>query len=563
MRIRKYNGKDMQEALAKVRADLGVEAVILNSRKVKRRGVAAWFSKPYFEVLAAVDENYAPTERVRRPAQVPARKAEWQENRYEERPAVPSGERVSMPDRKQELNPDRSGAAYPRERQTGGVLPLRTSGPERNDRIQTEETVSPRAPARYGAAAYAGNTAASLRRETAGEERVPSEEEAGPDKAGIRRDRSSGERAPAAEKVRESGTELGALREQVESMAKMLERMQERIPDIRPFPGNPAPPAVQESVETAAAEPAVAESVVEKKETSKPDKSVQALSGGISARIGQERAPDRFLDMQHRLRDQEVDDALAERIMDKVRDMLPANAGDEEIRRQTSRVLTAALGEPETIRLRTDGKPLVAAFIGPTGVGKTTTLAKIAADYALNRGKKVGLITADTYRIAAVEQLKTYAEILNLPVTVVYAPSDLQEAVAAHQDKDIILIDTAGRSHRNRQQFDELQQLMQAVKMDEVYLVLSGNTGRAACREILEHYTFVRDYKLLFTKLDETPVPGVIFNARLRTGRPISYITTGQSVPDDLEVADPKALAAGLAGIAASAGTTVNGRKAP
>lgn len=252
--------------------------------------------------------------------------------------------------------------------------------------------------------------------------------------------------------------------------------------------------------------------------------------------------------MRQRLLSQEIDAELAERILGKVRDLVPDNASTDEIRRQTERVLAAALGEPETIRLREDGKPCVVALIGPTGVGKTTTLAKLAAEFSLAKGKKVGLITADTYRIAAVEQLKTYAEILNLPVSVVYAPTDMPSAIQGFSDKDVILVDTAGRSHRNRQQFDELRQLLHAAPIDEIYLVLSVNTGRAACQEVLEHYSFVRDYKLLFTKLDETPVSGVIFNARLRTGKRLSYVTAGQSVPDDLSVADSRGLAMVAAG---------------
>jgi flagellar biosynthesis protein FlhF len=177
-------------------------------------------------------------------------------------------------------------------------------------------------------------------------------------------------------------------------------------------------------------------------------------------------------------------------------------------------------------------------FLGPTGVGKTTTLAKIAANYSLNHKKKIGLITADTYRIAAVEQLKTYAEILNLPVSVIYTPDEIHEAILEHQDKELILIDTAGRSHKNAEQFSELKMLVAAAEADEVYLVLNSSMGPRACREILNHYSFLKEYKLLFTKLDEALVPGIIINVRYATGRPLSYTTAGQSVPDDIEVAN-------------------------
>jgi flagellar biosynthesis protein FlhF len=210
--------------------------------------------------------------------------------------------------------------------------------------------------------------------------------------------------------------------------------------------------------------------------------------------------------------------------------------------------MNVLLGEPEPIKLKEDKKPYVAIFIGPTGVGKTTTLAKIAADFTLNRQKKVALITADTYRIAAVEQLRTYAEILNLPVTVVYSPSEIKDAIERLSDNDIILIDTAGRSHKNKTHFDELKALVSAANADETFLVMSCNTSRIAIREIIEYYAFIRNYKLLFTKLDESSVPGVILNARYMTGKPLSYTTAGQSVPDDLDIADAKQLVSSILG---------------
>jgi flagellar biosynthesis protein FlhF len=269
----------------------------------------------------------------------------------------------------------------------------------------------------------------------------------------------------------------------------------------------------------------------------------------ISAHVKSERPmDDQCLALKKVLMDQEVEENLADKLVSKVKGIVTKGSVREEWRRQAERVLLAVLGEPDTIRMRADGKPTVVILIGPTGVGKTTTLAKIAAEFSLNRGKKVGLITADTYRIAAVEQLKTYAEILNLPVSVVYSPSEINESIRKYHDMDLILVDTAGRSHKNRPQFDELKTLLKSAVPDEIYLVLSGNMSRIACKEILQHYSFIEKYKLLFTKLDEAMVPGIIINTRLWTGKPISYTTAGQSVPDDIDVADPKALASGILG---------------
>ncbi len=542
MRIKKYTGKDMQEALSKVRADLGVEAVILNSRKVKRNGIAAWFAKPYFEVLAAVDENYITVDRTRT-RRTPTAPEPLREAGATVRGGTAVAERTAAAQALQ---------GFDEPRPAGTVIPLRSApGPAAARRADAAEPVPG---TRYGAAAYAAREAAP-----------------GPDERMARRTQAAAQptaRTPVAP------DELEQLKEQVRSLAGRLEQLQEGARTVTAPRETPAQPAADVQATTASRETPThraADAPIHPGPASvRADKPVEPsarvfAAESVSPQATAPRADDiagqeagspaqpqgsaRFDAMRRRLIDQEVDSSLAERILGKVRSILPSDAAEEEIRRQTGRVLTAALGEPETIRLRTDGKPTVVAFIGPTGVGKTTTLAKIAADFTLAKGKRVGLVTADTYRIAAVEQLKTYAEILNLPVTVAYSAQDMREAVAAHQDKDLVLIDTAGRSHRNRQQFDELRQLLSAVETDEVYLVLSVNTGRAACQEILEHYTFMKEYRLLFTKLDESPVPGIIFNARLRTGKPISYVTTGQSVPDDLEVANPGRLAAFLAGL--------------
>ena len=158
------------------------------------------------------------------------------------------------------------------------------------------------------------------------------------------------------------------------------------------------------------------------------------------------------------------------------------------------------------------------------------------------------MITADTYRIAAVEQLKTYAEILGIPVNVAYSPGDIMDAVNQHSDKDLILIDTAGRSHRNKAQFEELKALVTASDANEIYLVLSATMSSRSCMEILNSYDFLKDYKLIFTKTDEAPAMGIILNVRYLTGKKLSYITTGQSVPDDIETANIDKLAKKLMG---------------
>ncbi len=174
-------------------------------------------------------------------------------------------------------------------------------------------------------------------------------------------------------------------------------------------------------------------------------------------------------------------------------------------------------------------------FVGPTGVGKTTTIAKLAAQFAISEGKQIGFISADTYRIAAVEQLKIYSDILDIPVEVIYQPEEIHGALERLQHKDVIMVDTAGRSHRNHEQMQELKQLLNQVDEKEVYLVVSCTSKNNDIKEIINAYQFLEDYKFIFTKLDEATTYGSILNTTMQTHRPVSFITTGQSVPDDIE----------------------------
>lgn len=192
------------------------------------------------------------------------------------------------------------------------------------------------------------------------------------------------------------------------------------------------------------------------------------------------------------------------------------------------------------------GKPVF--FVGPTGVGKTTTIAKIASYYTLTLGKKIALVTADTYRIAAVEQLRTYANILGIPIKVVYSADELEEAVRFFADKDLILIDTAGRSHKNEVQQQELDALLKRVDYKEVYLVLSMGTKYKDLVQITKAYENFVDYKIVFTKLDETECFGNLLNIKIETQAKLSYVTFGQNVPDDMSEVNPHDIAKKILG---------------
>jgi len=185
----------------------------------------------------------------------------------------------------------------------------------------------------------------------------------------------------------------------------------------------------------------------------------------------------------------------------------------------------------------TPGECRVAALVGPTGVGKTTTIAKLAANFRLKEKRNVGLITVDTYRIAAVEQLRTYADIIDLPMLVVSSPREMREAVKRLGDLDLILMDTAGRSPKDEVKIQELRAFLQEARADEVHLVLSSVAGGRALQQTAEQFAIVGTTALILTKLDEAQGMGHVLPLLRSSGLPLSYLTNGQNVPDDIETA--------------------------
>ena len=184
----------------------------------------------------------------------------------------------------------------------------------------------------------------------------------------------------------------------------------------------------------------------------------------------------------------------------------------------------------------------IAVFIGPTGVGKTTTIAKIAAKYTLIDKKKAALITFDTYRVGAVEQLKIYAKIIGIPVDIVLSPSELIGAIERKKNAELILIDTAGRSHKDRAYINELMELMSQKAEIDCHLVLSATSSNTVLADIIGRFKDIQVNSLLFTKLDEAGKFGAVFSAMINAQRPLSYFTTGQRVPEDIELATSERL---------------------
>ena len=188
-------------------------------------------------------------------------------------------------------------------------------------------------------------------------------------------------------------------------------------------------------------------------------------------------------------------------------------------------------------------RPHVVALVGPTGVGKTTTIAKLAANLKLKDRHKVGLITLDTYRIAAVDQLRRYAEIIGAPLKVVGSADELREAIKAMADVEYVLIDTAGRSPNDRLKIGELKKVLEAAEPDEVHLVLSTTVSPENVELAVTQFGEVRVDRVIFTKLDEAAHLGVLLNVVRKVNKGLSYVTTGQDVPDDIEVGQGKRLA--------------------
>jgi flagellar biosynthesis protein FlhF len=255
--------------------------------------------------------------------------------------------------------------------------------------------------------------------------------------------------------------------------------------------------------------------------------------------------PEELFEHYLQLIQNEVAEELAQEIMRTLqRELRPEYLSQESyVRERLAEQIEKLIPSSGPIVRKTTAGPHVLALIGPTGVGKTTTLAKLAANLKLKERHRVGLITLDTYRIAAVDQLKRYADIIGSPLRVVGSHDELRDALASMSHMDFVLIDTAGRSPNDVLKISELRDLLATIEPDEVHLVLSS-TASVACIELaVQRFSEVRVDKIIFTKLDEAAHVGVVLNVIRKVNKSLSYVTTGQSVPNDIEVGRGRMLA--------------------
>jgi flagellar biosynthesis protein FlhF len=244
----------------------------------------------------------------------------------------------------------------------------------------------------------------------------------------------------------------------------------------------------------------------------------------------------------------ELEDRIAQEFVEHLRSDTTVDLNDlYAMRTELTRLVESELNVSGPLR-PSAGEGRVVALVGPTGVGKTTTIAKLAANYRLREGKTVGLITVDTYRIAAVEQLRTYAEIIDLPMEVVSTPREMREAIARMKSLDLVLMDTAGRSPRDEVRIQELRTMLAEASPAEVHLVLSAVSGAKSLMTTAERFATVGTTAMIVTKLDEATGLGNLLSVVRGCGLPISYVTDGQNVPDDIKVAQKSALAQQILG---------------
>ncbi len=446
MLVKTFQAGEMSEALRMVKAEMGLDAMILSSKKARRGGILGYFSKPYFEVTAALEP---------RPAQ--------RSNPYREEPQPVQERELST---REEFQNSMLGPLAREVRE----LKLRLEALTRRDAELAQQAV-----------------------------------------------------APALEPQQELAQQSPRVfaKEELEEIKKLLYN------------------AVAGNKEKQSARPVsfpMASLAEEPVQPEQPELTRQTIVQAV-------RGEQPLLDMlAEELRGEELGSQTVELLLEQLRAPAEDGACLDELRGLLAEAVAGMVKCSGSLRMKKTG-PRIMALVGPTGVGKTTTIAKLAAMHALNRGVSVAMITTDNFRVGAVEQLKTYAKIMDLPLEVASSGVELNAALAKHSDKDLILIDTAGRSPKDSERIDELRGYLECTPGIEAYLCLSATTRSYELDEVIATFGVLPISRLLFTKLDESRKFGCIVETYLKHKLPLSYLSTGQKVPEDLEVATPRKIA--------------------
>ena len=554
----------MKEAMAQVKDELGDDAVILHTKKIKKGGILGYGAKEIFEVTAALDEvtRRPPKKRAERlptlaelqaeeagGGQKPKSSVPLPQGHASPMPAAPSAPPVRQTPEQRTAVPlpaSRPAAAAPQSLQPASLPQQQrlSQSAARSYRTAGTEAVVAAAERQAHAPAPASSAAVSAEsfvpsfpqgnaQEDSFQPLVPSAGEA-PPKSPARKARR---RKPAAPKRRKAcaAEAKGAAGEETARAASASRRAKREADEAAVSP--------QEKRQKAEAPPAKSEEERQRETIEELQSELAQMKAMLVQVVSKEKTPEDEMSLQQALKQQEVEPD----IIDDVVLQLPAEAilADKDTPlalEGLTKYLADNVQMADGLELKSR-KRKIAALLGPTGVGKTTTLAKIAAQCVLEKGVSTAFITADTYRISAVEQLKTYADILGLPIAIVYTPDELKEAIQKFRQKQLILIDTAGRSQHNRRQMAELKEFLAVNQNIEKYLVLSATTKNEDAKDILDKFSGCKPDKVIFTKTDETKSLGIILNILRRKEMRLSYLTNGQSVPDDIVPAEAGKLA--------------------
>lgn len=269
---------------------------------------------------------------------------------------------------------------------------------------------------------------------------------------------------------------------------------------------------------------------------------VEKLTDRVS---GPDQAPDRrysrdVLELYHRMTQHGIEDGTAQSICDRAEDIVITRDADaEDVVRN---IVLETLGSPHLVEpVKYQRKTVM--LVGPTGVGKTTTLIKLAYMLVYQKHVNIGIINTDSFRVAAQEHMKSYCDILKTDMLTVYKPEEIGDALDAFRSKDVVLIDTAGKVSDDEEYRAEIAKLVEMGHIDEVYITLSASTSAKVLERIISNYSFLKQYNIIVTKTDEAPACGVLVHLSHVSGKPLSYLTTGQTVPDDLVAVDPQQVA--------------------